>query len=150
MDDEYIYKSHNKTLLLYHLVFPLKYRKDVLDDNTGGTLLEISKGISERCELEFVEIGYESDHVHFLIQSVPKTSVSQIVRAIKSITAREIFRLHPEIKMKLWGGNFWTSGFNANTVWLYAGKEVIREYVKNQGRSKEYRKIHSQQLKLFS
>lgn len=96
-----------------------------------------------------MEIGYESDHVHFLVQSVPKTSVSQIVRTIKSITAREMFRIHPEIKLKLWGGNFWTSGFYANTVGLYAGKEVIREYVKNQGQSKEYTKVHSQQLSLF-
>lgn len=75
--------------------------------------------------------------------------VSQIVRAIKSITARELFRLHPEIKQLLWGGNFWTSGYYANTVGQYGNMEVIRKYVENQGKEKDYVKVHSAQLKLF-
>lgn len=134
---------------MYHLVFPLKYRKKVISEESGKTMVEICKGLSERYEIEFIEIGYESDHVHFLVQSVPKMSVSQMVCTIKSIIAREMFRLHPEIKSLLWGGNFWTSGFYVNTVGLYAGKEVIQKYVRNQGKEEEYKKIHSGQLKLF-
>ena len=149
MDDEHLYKSHNKTLLMYHLVFPLKYRKKVITEESGKTIVDICEGISERYEIEFIEIGHESDHVHFLVQSVPTMSVSSIVRTIKSIVAREIFRLHPEIQSILWGGNFWTIGFYANTVGLYAGKDVIQKYVQNQGKAEEYEKIHSGQLKLF-
>ena len=51
-----------------------------------------------------------------MIQSVPKVSVANIVRTVKSITAKEIFRLHPEVKSKLWGGNFWTSGYYINKL----------------------------------
>lgn len=116
MEGEHIFKSHNKTLLLYHLVFPMKYRRKVLNEVSGETLKLICKEISERYEIEFIEIGYESDHVYFLIESVPSLSLSQIVRTIKSLTGRELFRLHPEIKQILWGGNIWTSGFYANTV----------------------------------
>jgi REP element-mobilizing transposase RayT len=134
---------------MYHLVFPLKYRKSVITEESGKTLVGICSEISERYEIEFIEIGHEPNHVHFLVQSVPKMSVSQMVRTIKSITAREVFRLHPEIKSLLWGGNFWTSGFYANTVGLYAGKEVIQKYVQNQGEEEGYKKIHSGQLKLF-
>jgi len=134
---------------MYHLVFPLKYRKGVLTEESGETLVSVCKKITERYEIEFIEIGYESDHVHFLVQSVPKMPVSEIVRMIKSIVAREMFRLHPEIKSLLWGGDFWTSGFYPNTVGLYASKEVIQKYVQNQGKGQEYRKIHSGQLKLF-
>ncbi len=114
-----IYKRHNKSLLLYHLVFPLKYRRKALIDESGSTLQEICFEISERYEIQFIEIGYESDHVHFLVQGVPSMSVTKIVRTIKSITARELFRLHPEIKQFLWGGKFWTSGYYVNTVGLY-------------------------------
>lgn len=149
MEDEHIYKSHNKTLLLYHLVFPLKYRKNVISDSSGQTLVNICKDISERYEYAFIKIGYESDHVHFLVQSIPSISISEMVRVIKSITARELFRLHPEIESILWGGNFWSSGFYANTVGLYASKEVIQKYVENQGKQKEYKEIYSGQLKLF-
>ena len=54
---EHIYKSHNKTLLLYHLVFPLKYRKKVITEEIGEGLKEICIEISERYEINFVEIG---------------------------------------------------------------------------------------------
>jgi REP element-mobilizing transposase RayT len=146
---DHIIKRHNKTLLLYHLVFPLKYRKDVINKTIGESLKEICLQISERYEVHFVEIGYESDHVHFLVQSVPTFSVSEITRTIKSITAKMLFQKHPEIEAKLWGGNFWTSGYYANTVGQYANEEVIRKYVENQGNTKEYKKVYAQQLTLF-
>ena len=105
--------------------------------------------ISERYEIHFIEIGYESNHVHFLVQSVPKLSVSEISRTIKSITAKQLFQRHPEIELKLWGGNFWTSGYYSNTVGQYANEEVIRKYVESQGMQKEYKKLHQGQLTLF-
>ena len=40
----------------------------------------------------------------------------EIVRIVKSIPAREIYRRHPEVKTMLWGGNIWTSGYYINTV----------------------------------
>lgn len=142
-EDEHIYKRHNKTLLLYHSVFPMTYRREVLTSESGKTLISVCKEISTR-----FEIGYESDHVHFLIQSVPSLSLSQIVRTIKSITGRELFRLHPEIKTFLWGGNLWTSGYYANTIGEFGNKDVIRKYIENQGKEKEYKKIHGEQLRL--
>ena len=110
---------------------------------------EICYEISERYEIQFIEIGYESDHVHFLVQIVPSMSVTKLVRTVKSITARELFRLHPEIKQFLWGGKFWTSGYYVNTVGQYGNKDVIKKYIENQGKQKEYKQIHSEQLELF-
>jgi len=142
---EHIFKSHNKTVLLYHLVFPAKYRRKVFSKEVERTLIEMCLEISERFEINFLEIGNDEDHVHFLVQSVPKLPISRIVQIVKSITAKEIFLKHKEIKKMLWGGNLWTSGFYANTVGQYASEETIKEYVKNQGR--EYNKVHSGQLK---
>jgi len=146
---EHVIKRHNKTLLLYHLVFPLKYRRKIISDEIGFSLKEVCLGISERYEVQFIEIGYEPDHVHFLVQSVPNYSVTEMVTMLKSITSKQLFRKHPEIKAILWGGKFWTSGYYANTVGQYANEEVIRKYVENQGMEKQYRKIHESQLKLF-
>ena len=146
---EHIFKRHNKTLLMYHLVFPLKYRKSVIDEEIGEGLKQICIEISQRYEVHFIEIGYESNHVHFLVQSVPSYSVSKMITMLKSITAKQLFKRYPEIKAKLWGGKFWTSGFYANTVGQYSNEEVIKAYVKNQGMEKEYKKIHSDQLTLF-
>jgi Transposase and inactivated derivatives len=149
MDDEHIYKRHNKTLLLYHIVLPIKYRRKVITDIMGVSLKSICMEISSRYEINFIEIGHEPDHVHFLLQSIPLYSVSEIVVKIKSLTARELFRLHPEIKKQLWGGSFWTSGYYANTVGLYGSRDVIKSYVSNQGNEKKYKKLYDGQLSLF-
>lgn len=76
-------------------------------------------------------------------------SPTRIIQAVKSITAKEIFRLHPEVKAKLWGGEFWTKGFNVNTVGRHGDEKTIQAYVKSQGTEKEYKRIHHQQLSLF-
>ena len=146
---DHVYKSHNKTLLLYHVVLPLKYRRNIISFEIGETLKLICLEISERYEMEFIEIGYESDHVHFLIQSVPTMSISRLVIILKSITAKELFKRHEEIKLQLWGGSFWTSGYYANTVGQYSNEEVIRKYVANQGKESSYKKIYEQQLSFF-
>lgn len=145
--DDHINKRHNKTLLMYHLVFPVKYRRKVIDGIISDYIKLVCLEIGDRYEIQFIEIGTDEDHVHFLVQSVPTMSVSNIVRTIKSLTAREVFKNHPEVKKDLWGGNFWTSGFYANTVGQYGNKEVIKKYVENQGR--EYKQIHSEQLCLW-
>lgn len=71
-----------------------------------------------------------------------------MVKTIKSITAREIFKTYPSIKKEiLWSGAFWTSGFYANTVGQYASKDTIVRYIQNQGKDpKKYEKIYRGQL----
>lgn len=144
---EHIVKRHNKTLLLYHLVVPAKYRREVFSEAVEATLKEVCVSISLRYEIHYVEIGADEDHVHFLIQSVPGMMPSRIVQITKSITAKEIFKRHKEVKKVLWGGHFWTSGFYMNTVGKYANEKVIEAYVENQG--KKYKRIHRDQLTLF-
>ena len=130
------------------MVFPAKYRKKIFDDAADKTLKEVCLEISERYEIHFVEIGNDEDHVHFLIQSVPTLAVTRIVTIIKSITAREIFAKHKDVKKVLWGGNLWTSGYYVNTVGQYGNTEVIQKYIQNQGKDIEYTKLHEDQLKL--
>ena len=64
-------------------------------------------------------------HVHFLVQSVPSISVSGIACKLKSITTKKLFQRHSDIRVKVWRGNFWRSGYYANTVGRYANEEVI-------------------------
>ena len=130
------------------MVFPAKYRKKIFDDAVDKTLKEVCIEISDCYEIHFVEIGNDEDHVHFLIQSVPTLSVTRIVTIIKSITAREIFAKHKDVKKVLWGGNLWTSGYYVNTVGQYGNAEVIQKYIQDQGKDVEYTKLHEDQLKL--
>ena len=149
---EYIHKSHNVSVLLYHFVFPAKYRKVVFDEEVDEALREICLEIEKRYELKFLEIGVDKDHVHFLVRSVPMYSVTKLVRLIKSLTARELFKRCDGLKKALWGGELWTDGYFASTVGRHGDEELIGKYVKGQGntRNKEYRKLHcDHQLALF-
>jgi len=145
--DRHIIKRHNKNLLLYHFVCQAKYRRKVFTKGVESTLKAICKGIGERYEIYPVEIGSDENHVHFLLQSVPTYSPTEIIRTVKSITAKHIFKLHPEVKQLLWGGKFWTSGYYVNTVGQYGNLDIIKKYVQNQG--KDHKQIYRDQLKLF-
>ena len=146
---EYVHKSHNVSVLMYHLVFPAKYRRVVFDDHVDEVLKEVCLGIADRYQVKFLEIGTDEDHVHFLVQSVPTYSVTKLVMLIKSLTAREIFRRCPQVKKKLWGGEFWTDGYFASTVGKHGDESMIGNYVKKQG-VQPYKKLHADyQLALF-
>ena len=129
---------------MYHIVCPAKYRRAVFSATVDAKLKEICAEIQKRYEIEFLEIGTDSDHVHFLVQSVPMYSPKKIVQIIKSITAREIFKSCPEVKQYLWGGQFWTDGYFVSTVGAHANEQMIKNYVQQQGKLDE-----NGQLKLF-
>ena len=150
---KFIHKRHNVTVLLYHLVFltlnqhltgfgrcPAKYRRAVFTSEVERELKAVCEEIEQRYEVEFLEIGGDQDHVHFLVQSVPNYSPKKIVQMVKSITAREIFARVPKVKKQLWGGEFWSKGYFMATVGQHGSERVIGEYVKQQGGG-EYRRF---------
>jgi len=145
---EYIHKSHNVSVLLYHLVFPAKYRRVVFDEQVDAVLKEVCLEIEKRYEVKFIEVGVDQEHVHFLVQSVPTYSVTKLVTLIKSLTAKEVFKRCPQVKQQLWGGEFWSDGYFASTVGKHGDERMIAEYVKDQGNN--YLQLHrDEQLALF-
>jgi REP element-mobilizing transposase RayT len=148
---EYIHKKHNVSVLIYHIVCPAKYRKVIFSKEVDIELKNICLEIGKRYEIKFIEIGTDQNHVHFLVQSVPMQSPTQIVKTIKSITAREVLKKCPEVKKVMWGGKFWSEGFFINTVGHKGCEETVRKYVKEQGVEKEYVCLHNEavQLSLF-
>ena len=145
----YLHKSHNVSCLIYHIVCPTKYRRIVITEAVDKTIKDTCLEISKRHDMHFLEIGTDKDHVHFLIQSVPMMLPKTIVQTIKSLTARQVFLNNPEVKKKLWGGAFWTSGYFINTVSRKGSETSVTNYVKNQGVEKEYSVLHKDSPTLF-
>ena len=77
---------------------PTMYRRVVIDENIDTVIKETCKGIEERFEIKFIEIGNDRDHVHFLIQPIPTMSPSEIIRITKSITAKRVFKECHKVK----------------------------------------------------
>ena len=140
-----ISKSHNKTTLMYHLVCAVKYRRSVLSEAVTDTIVNVCMEIEEKYGIEFIEIGTDINHIHYLLQAPPKYSPTQIVTMIKSITARMVFKINPEVKKKLWGGELWSDGYWMVTVSQNRTEQVIKEYVKNQGNGK-YETAHKREI----
>ena len=102
------------------------------------------KGFTQRYAIEIQQVGFDRDHVHVLCRFLPKYSGSQVIRLIKSISSRHVFREVPGVKRALWGGEFWTDGYYIATVSWRGDKKIIEEYIRKQGREKDIN-----QLKLF-
>ena len=84
-----------------------------------------------------------------VIRGIPKQSPSDVMQIVKSITAREFFRIYPEIKKKyFWGGKLCTQSFFVETIGN-ATEEVIRKYVQDQLIELDRKEINSDQLDLF-
>jgi putative transposase len=124
--------SHAVYDTAYHLVWCPKYRKDIFEseevrERAGQLIREICGEYG--FEIEEMEVG--EDHMHILISFPPKYSIGEVVRIIKSISARELFRVFPRLKKKLWSGELWEDGYFARTVGDRLTRQIIDKYIKH-------------------
>ncbi len=138
------YWYHNISECYYHIQITVKYRKSLLNKRVQEVMLEAMRGFKDRYAIEIQQVGFDQNHVHILNRFLPKYSAGEVIRLIKSITAREISREVPEVKRQLWGGEFWTDGYYIATISGHGDKRIIEEYIKKQGRQKD-----TDQLMLF-
>src|SRR4030095_3094118 len=106
---EAISKSHNVSVLLYHLVCPAKYRRKIFSEEVSKSLLSICFEITIKYEIEFIEIGTDNDHVHFLIQGIPRMSPSAIVKIENNIMGRKYL---DKWRLYQYGRKIWNRGSN--------------------------------------
>ena len=125
--------------LKYHFAWIPKYRKLVLKGSVAESLRAIFYGIAERYEMEIDTLEVMPDHVHMFLIAPPKQSPSHVVQILKSISARELFKRHPELREELWGGELWSDGYFVRSVGDEVTADVIRRYIKLQ---------HEDQLRL--
>ncbi len=123
-----VYETH------YHIVFPVKYRKVLLRKDIEWDLIKISKDIQLRYHIEIEKLGTDKNHIHLLCSFHPKYSAGQVIKIFKSITAKQLFKLHPEIKKDLWGGEFWSDGYYVATVGEKGNWNFVIKYINEQGK----------------
>ena len=126
---------HKVYVIKYHLIFILKYRKDLfLNKDYVDYIKTILIEIEKRYYLTPETVGFDEDHMHVLMHAAPRYSPSRVMQVVKSITARQMFKRFPEIKEELWGGELWSDGGYIGTVGEGANAEIIRKYIQKQGR----------------
>jgi putative transposase len=121
----------------YYIVFPVKYRKALLDEKITVKIKQIAMDIQERYDIVMEQIGCDLDHIHLLCSFHPKYGGGKVVQIFKSITAKEIFKAFPELRRELWGGEFWSDGYYLATIGTRGDWSVVEKYVRNQGKKPE-------------
>jgi putative transposase len=116
------------------MVFVVKYRKNLITEETFEYMKNVCKGIQERYFIWFEAIGHENNHVHIVVEAAPRYSPSRIIQICKSILAKQIFKRFPKIRDELWGGEFWTDGGHVDTIGEGRALTAVKNYVLNQGR----------------
>lgn len=124
------------------MVFVIKYRKTLITDEIFDFMKKICLGIEERYYLHFDALGYESDHVHIVVEGAPRYSPSRIMQICKSILAIQVFKQFSELREELWNGEFWTDEGHIDTVGDGRGLDEVKKYVESQGRDASQMKLH--------
>jgi putative transposase len=141
--------THHVFRIMYHFVWIPKYRDKVFHEPYRSHLKAIIEKIGYDYNIDIVELEIPVDHIHMVVRSEPKICPSDIMQIIKSLSAREFFRLHPDIKKRyFWGGKLWTQSFFVETIGN-ANEETIRKYVQNQLAVMDKAESKPGQLNLF-
>ena len=129
--------SHGYGQITYHIVLVPKYRYKIFYE----------RQIKKDCELIINDIckenGYRihameivEDHVHLFLEFHPTISLSKVVQCLKGGSSYRMFKLHPELKRRYWGGSMWSSGKFFRSVGNVTA-DTISHYIKeSQGKQK--------------
>jgi putative transposase len=122
--------SHSVYDAIYHLVWCPKYRKNFFErEEVRERAKQMIKEIGEEYGIEIEEMEVELEHVHMLVSFPPSRSIGEVVRIIKSLSGRGLFREFPGLKKRLWAGELWEDGYFARTVGDRLTRDVILKYI---------------------
>lgn len=110
-------KNHSKFILTYHIIFVCKYRSKLLI-KYGEDVKQMMYDISKKHDFEIKEMEVDKDHIHMMIESVPKISPLQIVRVLKQQSTIQMWRKYSkELKKHYWAENtFCNEGLRMRTI----------------------------------
>lgn len=125
---------HDRTVVYnvgYHIVWSVKYRRRVLQDEVAESLKRILKEVCTDKGFVLEELDIMPDHLHVFVRAKPKFSATYIFKMLKGISSRRLFLKHPEIRGQLWGGYLWNPSTYVETVG-HISEEAVRQYIQDQ------------------
>lgn len=111
-----------------------KYRRDVIVGTVEQTLTRLIFDLLDKMGITLIEFNTDGDHVHLLFSAKPTHQISKVINSLKSVSARKLFVIHPELKKKLWKGKFWSRSYFLATTGEVS-LDMLKQYVENQGKN---------------
>ena len=115
----------------YHIVWCVKYRHKVLMGDIDVRLKEMLHQIATDNGFTISEIETDCDHIHHLIDCTPQHSIPTMIKTLKGVSARLLFKEFPSLKKTLWGGHLWNPSYFVATV-SENTEQQIRQYIRKQ------------------
>ena len=128
--------NHSVFAMYYHLIFVIKYRRKVINDDISNRLKEIFEYIQPNYNITLQERNHDKDYVHILFKAHPNTELSKFINTYKSASSRLIKKEYPQIRKQLWKEYFWSRSFCLITTGGVS-IDVIKKYIENQGGEKD-------------
>lgn len=116
----------------YHIVWCVKYRRKVLSSDIEQSLKEILRNIAQDNNFTILECNGDLDHIHLLIDCSPQHYIPDMIKALKGVSARLLFKQYgEELKSQLWNGHLWNPSYFVATVSENTESQV-RAYIQSQ------------------
>ena len=122
--------EHTRWRCQYHVVFAPKYRRMTIYGEIKADIGKILRKLCEQKGIEIIEAEACPDHIHMLLSTPPKMSVSYAIGYLKGKSSLMIFDRHANLKYRYGNRHFWARGYYVDTVGR--NKEAIKKYIQNQ------------------
>ncbi len=115
----------------YHIVWCTKYRKQILTDQIAEDMQELLTKIAEDNNFTIESMEIMPDHIHLFVTATPNHLIASMIKALKGVSARYLFKKHPYLKKQLWGGHLWNPNYYVGTVGNIS-EQTIKKYIETQ------------------
>jgi putative transposase len=127
-------RGRHVSALHVHLALVTKYRRGVLDAEMPACCEDAMRKVCGDFEADLREFSGEADHVHLLVFSPPKVSVSALVNALKGVSARRLRSDYTaRVNQARINGHFWSPSYLAASCGG-APLSVLRQHIEQQQR----------------
>lgn len=134
MRNQALRSNDNAVFRLYlHLVLVTKYRRRVLTPPILARCANILRATTTAWGCTVVECQGEGDHVHALLEVLPRVQPSGLVNNLKTVTSRRLRAEFPALrsayrgKPVLWSPSYCLISAGGAPI------SVLRRYIENQG-----------------
>lgn len=115
----------------YHLVWRPVYRRSVLHEPVKTTLENLFYAIAHEHDMEILAVDVQPDHIHLFVSFPPALSISDAVKLLKGISARQLRLMFPDLRNKTRSDRLWAPSYYVGTAG-HVSAETIRKYIESQ------------------
>ena len=140
---DFVRGSSSITRIELHVSYKVRYCHKVFDFvEIKQRCQEIFFEVAALHRIVIKEIGFDGDHVHMDILIRNTQRLCDVDKIFKGTSGRKLLREFPEIKKNyFWGSGFWGSQGYGDSVGR--DPEVIRNYVKRQGKQRKEKSLRN-------